>query len=314
MFNLQDPSLAGVLSVLLLLQKNARGQCRLLRAFVLLILSASCSSGFAQPELPALPARPADEVEAVVRDLLRETPADARPALPNTPGTPLEVTPDQSGTDEPPPTLSELITLIVRECVPETYEDVEHWGMTDRRWDGLNINNFKTSRRWKEVNNGFWRRFSATLINPEETLLLEVQQLESTVAGETPFFIKATILARCEGTFAQWTYGVKGLNGTVVADATVELNLKISLVTTQQVSWQQLLPILALRPRVDDVKLRLRGFDVRKVGILGGTAADVLGNGTRSAVESLLGKQEKGIQRKLQKRFDRWADQRNSLP
>ncbi|MCA8993166.1 MAG: hypothetical protein KDA69_07450 [Planctomycetaceae bacterium] len=270
--------------------------CSLALLFTVALTGTSLAQGEPVPTL--------EPIRNVIDDVLTETEPTIPPiAIP-------EQIPavDESETDSPPPTLSEFITTVVRECVPDTFEDDDDWGKTVRRWDGIRIKNFKTSRRWKEVNNGVWHRYTATLIRPEETLTLEVQQLEPMEPGTTPFFVRATVRARGEGTFAHWTYGVKGINGTVIADATLELQLWLTLESNAAAnSWQQLIPLLNLHPRIDDVKLRLRDFDVRKVSQIGGTAADLIGDGCRKAVESLIRKQEKRIKEKLQKRIDRWT-------
>lgn len=209
--------------------------------------------------------------------------------------------------DTPPPTLSDLLTTILREAVPETYEDERNWGKTVRRWDGLQIRGFKTSRRWKDVNHGQWQRFRATLLSPDETLKLNVTQLPVTNPGSVPFLIQLNVRARCEATYAFWSYGVKGLNGTVVADATVDVYIHLVLAQSKDLTWGSLIPLLALRPQVADVAFRLRDLDVRKVSQLGGWAAETLGRGSEQAVETLMRRQEKKVQIKLQERLDRYA-------
>lgn len=249
------------------------------------------------PGQPGLPQVDQQSVPEIITDILLETSPQASPS------TAVEA----EDVSPPPPTLSELVTAIVRESVPEKFEDNDDWGHTKRRWDGLEIKGFKTSRRWKDVNHGTWTRYSATLIQPDENLALTIKQLDPANPGETRFLITAVVRARGEGTFVQWTYGVKGINATVVADASIELQILLTLEATKQVSWEKLLPLLSLHPRIDDVQLRLRDFDVRKVGVLGGTAADILGDGSKRAVEHLIRRQQTRIRDKLQKKLDRWS-------
>jgi hypothetical protein len=228
--------------------------------------------------------------------LLDQVPAPGFPAPPA----------EQDELGDPPPTLSELLTMLIREAVEERYEKLDDWGATVRRWDGLHVRGLKTSRRWKDVNHGFWRRYSASLLAPEETLRLHVET--QAVEGESPFRLLVWLQARarCETTFATWVYGVKGLNGTVVADADLEVQLQIRLDRRPVAPWEQLLPWRGLHPNVEQVRLKLRDLDVRKVGLLGGEAAQLIGEGSQLAVAKLVETQERSLQRRLQKRFDRW--------
>lgn len=85
--------------------------------------------------------------------------------------------------DEVP--LSDEATGLIRGMtlllLPEVYSDDDNWGRTKRIQSGLNVEldglRLDTSRRWKNVSHGTWRRVDATLIKPQEFFQLQLSRL-----------------------------------------------------------------------------------------------------------------------------------------
>lgn len=202
------------------------------------------------------------------------------------------------------PTVSELVRLLILDAAEDEYVDERHWGMTTDRFDGVKVQGLKVSKRKKEVNHGQWYRYKAALVRPEETLTVRIEPLDPPQPGTMSFAVTTRLRARCEATFANWTYGTKGLNGTVVSHATVALRLVFNVTPRMHVSWTQPVPRLDLQPQVADVRLRLVDLDVRRVGVFGGSIASLLGDGSRSTVERLIESQERNLKRRLQSKLD----------
>jgi len=205
----------------------------------------------------------------------------------------------------PPTNLSEVLKVLLLESLRDDYVDLRHWGGTIERFNGLKIRGLRISRREREVPHGIWRRYKATLVQPEKTFDAQVMQLDPTPSGKIPFSIEITLRSRCEATFAWWAYGVKGLNGTAVSYATLQLRMILETSPAIAFNLNTPFPKVELRPTVKSVDLKLKDLDVRQLGVLKGDLAEVLGDGSKHAIEALIQKQEGKIRVKLQKSLDR---------
>src|SRR5690606_14126898 len=90
---------------------------------------------------------------------------------------------------------SRLITALVRDLLPHTYEDLRDWGGAKRVWDGLHIRTdglqIKTKRRWKEVKHGTWKMYRVRLIDPAEQFRLTVENIRPQENGRVAFVLHA---------------------------------------------------------------------------------------------------------------------------
>ena len=203
-----------------------------------------------------------------------------------------------------PPTAASLLKIVLLECLSDEIVDERHWGKTRKRWDGFDIYDWEISKKNKIVNHGFWRRYKASLVRPEETLKIELTQEKPLKDGTIPFVVRLVLRARCEATFARWNYGVKGINGTMETHAILKLRLVLHTNPTVKFSLDSPLPKLDLRPTVESVDIRLSDLDLERVGVFDGRLIELIGDGSRGAIENLVQRQEKTILRKLRERLD----------
>jgi hypothetical protein len=119
--------------------------------------------------------------------------------------------------------------------------------------------------------------------------------------GSTRFELFLKVRARAETQFTYWTYGVKGLNGSIESDVTVQALADCSFRIETASKNGSFLPQVAFAPQVHGLDLKLSDVDTRRVGVIGGWVADELGNATRKAVEDLLQSQEPRILERIQK-------------
>jgi hypothetical protein len=117
-----------------------------------------------------------------------------------------------------------------------------------------------------------------------------------------------SLRANVEARFEHWNLGVKLLNGSTAADATLELHADCSLTIHLETDEDSLAPLVVLEPTVHDVNLRLPDLDVRKFGTVRGSVARELGDGFEEILEDLLQSQEKSIRKQAQKSLDKRAD------
>ncbi|QDT55362.1 hypothetical protein Pan44_34050 [Caulifigura coniformis] len=198
-----------------------------------------------------------------------------------------------------------LAREIALHVIPENYRDDRHWDKTEKVASGVKVKTkggqVRFEQREKKVNHGFWRRFSMSLINPDKTLELDIRNIRKTPDGATRFDLFVAVRARCETQFALWTWGVKGINGTVESDVTVQALLDCSFRVDSEFMPDSLLPVFVVQPHFHDLDLKLTDVDTRKIGLLGGWVAEELGNGTRKAFEDLLQSQERPLLERIRK-------------
>ncbi len=212
---------------------------------------------------------------------------------------------DESPSLPAAPNLSELIRFVFIESSAEGYSNEKNWNKTSKRFDGLRIRGLRISKRKKAVKHGFCRKYAASLKNPEKNFEFTIE--ETTIPNEDvlAFLVNARLRARCEATFAHYVYGVKGINGTTVADADIRVKILISLNPQTEFSLSKPIPKFYLNTKVRDVDFRLKDVDVRKVGVLDGKFVEVVGDGLRKAFEELIQNQESRVKKKLQKELDK---------
>jgi len=207
---------------------------------------------------------------------------------------------------------SEIARDIALNLIPENYRDDRHWDKTERIRSGVRVKTKNSQVRFeprdRKVNHGFWRRFSLSLLNPEKTFRLEIRNVRQTPEKATRFDLFLEVRARCESQFAVWSYGVKGLNGSVESDVTVQALVDCSFRVVSEFEKESVLPVFVLQPEIHDLDLKLSDVDTRKIGLLGGWLADELGNGTRKAFEDLLQAQEKPILERIRKTIAKKQD------
>lgn len=217
----------------------------------------------------------------------------------------LSVTAASDQAETGPSSFSEILRLMLLESMKEEYVDLRDWNGFVERFDGFRIRGARISKRERDVPHGIWHRYRVSLIQPEKTFDVRVSQLEPTPSGSIPFSILISLRARCEATFVWWAYGVKGLNGTAVSKATLQLRLTLETSPKLKFRLDSPLPRVELRPKVTAVELKLKDLDVRQIGILKGDLAEILGDGSRKAVEALMQQQEGKVRNRLQKSLDR---------
>ena len=217
-----------------------------------------------------------------------------------------------------PPTIgaeawAEIIREVVIAAVPEKSVEDEHWGGTAKVFSRYEIKTKKGRISMRpltsEVNHGFWQRYTVTMLKPTETLQIEFQNVQRLPDGQLTFTMQLMLRARVNSEFEHWIYGVKGLNGQVEADVTITAQTDCSFDLQALTEKGQLLPSLQLVPEVADLHLKVHDIDARKIGLIGGSAAEELGNNSRTSVNNVLNEFEgailKSLRRKIEKQKDR---------
>lgn len=190
-------------------------------------------------------------------------PADDRPAASDADA--------DTSTDAEIPQLSsaaeQLLQGMALLLLPQTYTDDDDWGGTQKIQSGLNVDvdglKVHTSRRWKHVNHGRWRRVDATLVDPENHFRMSVRLLPRTEQGEPRYRIHARLRLRATGRQQQWLLGAKiySISADAVADLSVNVDLHFAT-SLQQTDDGRRLRIL---PVIENSQVRVDGLNIRRI-------------------------------------------------
>lgn len=207
---------------------------------------------------------------------------------------------------------AEIIRVAVLASLPDESVDEKKWG----RQTMVAQYQVKTRHGWfqvrpvnKLVNHGFWQRHTVKYLDPEQTLKLEFLNVKDPPEGPLSFTMRTMLQARVTTQFAQWVYGVKGINGKVDANVALAIDADCTLDMQSTHKPGDLLPSLQLLPDVTGLRIRVIDIDAKQVGLARGDIAKELGNGSQSMVNAIVneyeGKVLRNLRRKIEKNKDR---------
>jgi hypothetical protein len=115
--------------------------------------------------------------------------------------------------------------------------------------------------------------------------------------------VRANVVAR----FEQWNLGVKLLNGSTEANASLRLRAACSLDVSLQ-NKADTGAVIVFAPDVKKVDLSLPNLDVKKFGELRGDVATDLFDGLEDVIEDLLQTQEDAVRKRARQQIAKHAD------
>jgi len=199
------------------------------------------------------------------------------------------------------PSLAVALRQLLLDSLPEEYEDHDDWGQTKRVASGLKFKThggkLRVETRTKEVRHGLWKKYRATLVDPQKQLQLRIGDVHRESAGQIAFQVVLSARLQGEARVERWRQGVKMLNIMSEAETTIEARLDCQL-AAHLVPGKYLAGV-ALEPKVTAVSLRLADFDLQRVSQLDGAAAHELGNSLRETIQRELRDQEPKVAVKL---------------
>ena len=206
----------------------------------------------------------------------------------------------RSAADEPalPPFDEQPLTDAIRQAIiaelKGKYEDDKHWGHTTQALRRMrlrgNISNLHWETRTKAVNDGLWKRYVVTVVEPEQQLHVGLDRLHMTDQGRLAFVLRLSARLRGEAQIERWQQGIKLMGtsaaGEAVISATVDCDVGIRF------EGGNLASDVLLDPHVAAIHLDLVDLDVHRLGKLGGKAAHELGDSFTPTVERQLRRRE----------------------
>lgn len=212
--------------------------------------------------------------------------------------------------DQLPPASSELIHGLVLLLLPDTFDDEDDWGREARIQSGLNVDfedgRLQTSRRWKHVNHGSWKRVSGHLKSPAETLRLQLQRLPEAVDGAARYQLQAAATFRATGRQQQWNYGV--MLWSISAEAEFDVALDATLRVQQSAAIVDGRPSLQLVPRVETAAARITRFSLRRISHAKGSAIREFGSWFEGLIQQRVARENQRLPERINRRLEQQQD------
>lgn len=204
--------------------------------------------------------------------------------------------------------LSHLARDIALREIPERFTDESAWDhqktfLSRLRLTGKplkpKIEKVKTQKR-----HGTWTRFKGHIPNPEQNLQVSIRNLH-TKGEETRFEVITRFPITGEAELQQWARGVQLLGVSVVADAEIEIQMDLRLVTRLVPT-----PLIAtpdLFVEVTSAEIEMSHFKIQRIGQANGKGAEWVGDQIKDSLgrkvarrrEKLVTQANKAIQRQM---------------
>lgn len=215
-----------------------------------------------------------------------------------------------SANDLASPQMIAWLKQLIRDNLPETYEDDRKWNQQKEVWDGVDFSNdglkIKTKRKHKLVNHGTWTRYRLEMVDPEKYLDVQFHKLELADDGKIHFDVSIEMLLDVFGRMSQWVRDVQIISLSANADAVCKLS--VSGTIEFQLNPLRLPPDVRIKPHVDAARVDISYFRVRRISQLGGPLAVQLGNGLRRTLEQKLEDSNQRLPEKMNRQLEKHSD------
>jgi hypothetical protein len=190
-----------------------------------------------------------------------------------------------------PEIVSRIAARLIADAIPREYERSKDWGRTKNITTGLrssgNFFDFDIHRRKTVVNHGVWKKYRVTLIEPDQNLVVRIENLRTVAPGRLAltFFVTAKLHAWARAKV--YDRGIHLIALEAEGDAAVRLWLdaEIAIESTPSALY---VPGIALRPQVTSARLSLDDFRLHRISDVRGAIAHELGDALRHVIEDEL--------------------------
>jgi hypothetical protein len=175
---------------------------------------------------------------------------------------------------------------MIADAIPREYEKYKDWGGTKRITTGVDLRGHiwdpKINRRKSEVNDGIWKHYRVTLVEPDKNLAVRIDNLHSLDAGRIAFTLLVT--AKVHG-WAQARVYEEGIPlGTYTAEGDSVVNLSIDGEVSLETAPSSFISGVAIRPHVSAAHVKLDDFNLTRLGEIKGALAHDMGDGLKRLI------------------------------
>lgn len=206
--------------------------------------------------------------------------------------------------------MNQVLTQLVLQHMPHEYSNEKKWGLQKKRWDGVKWERdgwrLETRRRWKMVNHGTWKRYSARLSDPDRMFEVNVSNLRNTDDGATAFDVAVDADLELDARQAEWVKGVQLYS--VGAEGTARVRLQLSCESRLKLEMSDSIPVLKFSPRVISAKLQVVDFRIHRVSKLGGEVAQAATRMARQELDRKIEEHETRLVEKINRELKKHED------
>jgi hypothetical protein len=190
-----------------------------------------------------------------------------------------------------PEIVAQLVTPLIAEAVPREFEGEKDWGKTKVVTTGVrsegNFFKFDIHSKRSEVNDGVWKKYRVTLIEPDKNLEVRIDNMHRLDSGK--YALTLFVAAKVHG----WARAVVYEHGVHVISLETEGDTSIRLwvdaeVSAETVQSSTFIPGIELRPVVTDARLKFDDFKLTRISDVRGAVAKELGELLRKELQKKL--------------------------
>jgi len=215
-----------------------------------------------------------------------------------------------SATDLASPQVVAWLKQLVRDNLPETYEDTRKWDLQKEVWDGVDISvdglNIETKRKRKLVNHGTWSRYRLSLVDPDKHLHIQFHRLDIVDDSHIAFDVSVEMLLDVFGRMSQWVRDVQMVSLSANADAVCKLSIQGRV--GFRLNPLKFPPDILIQPQIDTARVDVSHFRVRRISQLGGPMAEQLGRGLYQILEGKLEESNERLPEKINRQIAKHSD------
>ncbi len=212
--------------------------------------------------------------------------------------------------------LNQLITHIVLDNLPHSYNDDRRWGKTVQRFGGVQLRRdgwkVETKRKWATVNHGLWQKSSARLVDPDNQFSVQLANVRAGGDDRTAFDLIFDTPLSISGRQSKWVNGVQLYS--LSADAEAKIRLTITFEMSMQLDFKKLPPDVVFEPRATAADLHVEHFAVNHISKVGGEIAQQATQWVESQLDEQVSAKEAKIVEKINHQIEKHkSDLRVSL-
>lgn len=206
--------------------------------------------------------------------------------------------------------INQIVTRLALDAIPHNYTRDKDWGGQERRWDGIEWRRengrLETKRKWKMVNHGTWKKYSATLIDPAQHFSIEIKNFHQAANQHLAFDVHFASHLRFDARQAKWVKGVQLYSVSAEGHGKVRLVVSCELAVDMDIT--KFPPHLIYRPTVKSADLIVDEFRIDRVSKLGGEFAQQVSRAVRKDLDEKIAEKELKLVQKINKQLDENQD------
>lgn len=214
-----------------------------------------------------------------------------------------------------PDLVSQIASHIIAAEIPREFEGSKDWGRTKLMTTGLrsygNFFKFDIHRDRNEVNDGIWKRYRLTLIDPDKNLDVKIENVHGLEGGRIALTLNVAAKVHGWARIKIYESGVHII--ALEAEGNTGIRLAIDAdIGVKSVKSDSFLPGYAIDPLVTDARLKFEDFNLTRISDVGGTFAHEVGIALREAAEDEL--KGKKLADKINHSIDKHRDRLKLTP